>query len=105
MQGRWGRGETVENDSDDIKKKKKWSSDSPAEAEESQIEAQQSGHHMSDEGTGLTGVEVEPEPHGHQQGEQLTCHEVYLHRHTTTTGLAHVWNREESKKINRSSWI
>ena len=60
----------------------KYSSDSPAEAEESQVEAQQSGHHMSDERTGLTGVEVDPKPHGHQQGEQLTCHEVNLHRGT-----------------------
>lgn len=57
-------------------------SDSPAEAEESQVEAQQSGHHMSDKGTGLTGVEVEPKPHSHQQGKQLTCHKVNLHRGT-----------------------
>lgn len=57
-------------------------SDSPAKAEESQVEAQQSGHHMSDEGTGLTGVEVEPEPHSHQQGKKLTCHKVNLHKGT-----------------------
>ncbi len=44
----------------------KTSSDSPAEAEESQVEAKQSGHHMSDERTGLTRVEVDPKPHGHQ---------------------------------------
>lgn len=55
-------------------------SDSPAEAEESQVEAQQSGHHMSDERTGLAGVEVDPKPHSHQQGEQLTRHKVNLHR-------------------------
>lgn len=57
-------------------------SDSPAKAEEGQVEAQQSGHHMSDERTGLTGVEVDPKPHSHQQGKQLTCHKVNLHRGT-----------------------
>lgn len=56
------------------------SEDSPAKAEESQVEAQQSGHHMSNKGTGLTGVEVDPEPHSHQQGKQLTSHKVNLHR-------------------------
>lgn len=40
--------------------------DSPAKAEESQVEAQQSGHHMSDEGTGLTGMKVDPKPNSHQ---------------------------------------
>ena len=33
---------------------------------------------MADEGAGLAGVEVEPEPHGGQQGEQLAHHEVHL---------------------------
>ena len=61
----------------------KQSSDSPAKAEESQVEAKQSGHHMSNEGTGLTGVEVDPKPHSHQQGEQLTGHKVNLHRGDT----------------------
>lgn len=59
---------------------RKQSSDSPAEAEESQVEAQKSGHNMSDERTGLTGVEVDPKPHGHQQGEHLTRNKVNLHR-------------------------
>lgn len=54
--------------------------DSPAKTEESQVGAQQGGHHMSDEGTGLAGMEVDPEPDGHQQGEQLTCHKVNLNR-------------------------
>ena len=58
------------------------SGDSPAKAEESQVEAQQSRHHMSDKGTGLAGVEVEPKPHSHQQGKQLTCHKVHLSRDT-----------------------
>lgn len=54
--------------------------DSPAKTEERQVEAQQSGHHVSDEGTGLAGMEVDPEPDGHQQGEQLTRHKVDLSR-------------------------
>lgn len=58
------------------------SGDSPAEAEESQVEAQQRGHHVSDEGTGLAGVEVDPKPHSHQEGKQLTRHEVNLRRGT-----------------------
>lgn len=58
------------------------SDDSPSKAEESQIEAKQSGNHMSDKRTGLTRVEVEPKPHSHQQGEQLTCHKVNLHGET-----------------------
>lgn len=65
-----------------ITRKEPWdkqSSDSPAKAEESQVEAQQGGHHMSDERTGFAGVEVDPKPHGHQQREQLTCHKVNLH--------------------------
>ena len=33
---------------------------------------------MADEGAGLAGVEVETEPHGRQQGEQLAHHEVHL---------------------------
>lgn len=60
--------------------------DSPAEAEEGQVKAQQSGHDVSDEGTGLSGVEVDPKPHGHQQGEQLTRHEVDLHRRAAIRG-------------------
>ena len=54
--------------------------DSPAKTEESQVGAQQSGHHMPDEGTGLAGMEVDPEPDGHQQGKQLTCHKVNLNQ-------------------------
>lgn len=60
----------------------KHSGDSPAEAEESQVEAQQRGHHVSDEGTGLAGVEVDPKPHSHQEGKQLTRHKVNLRRGT-----------------------
>lgn len=56
--------------------------DSPAKAEESQVEAQQSGHHMSDEGTGLTGMKVDPKPNSHQQGKQLACHKVNLRTET-----------------------
>lgn len=33
---------------------------------------------MSDERTGLTGVEVDPKPHSHEQGEQLAGHKVNL---------------------------
>lgn len=58
------------------------SGDSPAEAEESQVEAQQRGHHVSDEGAGLAGVEVDPKPHSHQEGKQLTRHKVHLRRGT-----------------------
>ena len=54
--------------------------DSPAEAEESQVEAQQRGHHVSDEGAGLTGVEVQAEPHGRQQGKQLAHYKVHLEK-------------------------
>ena len=74
----------------------KQSSDSPAKAEESQVEAQQSGHHMSDERTGLTGVEVDPKPHSHQQGEQLTRHKVYLHTKGTHTKVM--------SEIGMTSW-
>lgn len=51
----------------------------PAEAEQSQVQAQEGGHHVSDEGTGFTGMEVDPEPHSHEQSDQLTRHEVHLH--------------------------
>lgn len=50
----------------------------PAKTEEGQVESQESGHHMSDERAGLTGVQVEPEPEGHQQGEELAHYEVHL---------------------------
>lgn len=76
----------------------KQSTDSPAKAEESQVEAQQSGHHMSDERTGLAGVEVEPKPHSHQQGEQLTRHKVNLHRGTYKNNVIDVWDPDDSKK-------
>lgn len=33
---------------------------------------------MSDEGTGLTGVEIQTEPEGCQQGKQLAHHKVDL---------------------------
>lgn len=83
----------------------KQSSDSPAKAEESQVEAQQSGHHMSNERTGLTGVEVEPKPHSHQQGEQLTCHKVNLHRGTHKHSVTDVWNQDESRMTDSWSWV
>lgn len=62
-------------------------SDSPAKAEESQVQAQQSCHHMPDEGTGFSGVEVNSKPHGHQQGKQLTCYKVNLHREAHKTSM------------------
>lgn len=66
--------------------------DSPAEAEQGQVEAQQSRHHVSDERAGLTGVEVDPKPHGHEQGEQLAGHKVNLQRgkQKDQTGLENV---------------
>lgn len=50
---------------------------------------------MSDEGAGLTGVEVEPEPHSHQQGKKLTCHKVNLH-----TGTHRYTVTEEAKETD-----
>lgn len=81
------------------------SDDSPAKAEESQVEAQQSGHHMSDKGTGLTGVEVDPEPHSQQQGKHLTCHKVNLHRGTRKNTVTGVWNLDDSKNTDSWSWV
>lgn len=43
---------------------------------------------MSDEGTGLARVEVEAKPHCHEQGEQLTCHKVNLHRGTSENDVS-----------------
>ena len=54
---------------------------SPAEAEESKVESQQRGHHMSDDRTGFTGMEEETKPEGRQQSTELTHHEVHLQRH------------------------
>lgn len=50
----------------------------PAKAEKSEVQSQQSGHHMPDEGAGLSGVQVETEPEGCEQGKQLTHHKVHL---------------------------
>lgn len=50
----------------------------PAEAEEGEVESQQSRHHMSDEGTGFTGMKEETKPKGRQQSAELTHHKVYL---------------------------
>lgn len=36
----------------------------PAEAEEGEVEAQQGGHQVPDEGAGLTGMQDETEPEG-----------------------------------------
>lgn len=36
----------------------------PAEAEHGKIESQQRGHHVPDDGTGLTGMEEETKPEG-----------------------------------------
>ncbi len=55
---------------------------SPAKAEEGQIEAQQGGDYMPDEGACLAGVQVESEPEGRDQGEQLAYHKVHLMRET-----------------------
>ena len=54
---------------------------SPAEAEESEVESQQGGHHVSDDWTGFTGVEEETKPEGRQQSAELTHHEVHLQWH------------------------
>lgn len=50
----------------------------PSEAEESEVESQQSRHHVSDEGTGFTGMEEETKPEGRQQSTELTDHKVHL---------------------------
>lgn len=51
---------------------------SPAKAEEGKVDAQQCGHHMPHKRTGLAGVQIEPEPHGREQGTELTYYEVHL---------------------------
>lgn len=53
---------------------------SPAEAEEGQVEAQQCGDNMSDKGTSLAGVQVEPKPAGREQGKELAGHKVHLRK-------------------------
>lgn len=55
---------------------------SPAKAEEGQIEAQQGGNYMPDEGTRLTRVQVESKPESRDQGEELAHHKVHLMRDT-----------------------
>jgi len=51
---------------------------SPAKAEEGKVDAQQCGHHMPHKRTCLAGVQIEPEPHGREQGTELTYYEVHL---------------------------
>lgn len=53
---------------------------SPAKAEEGKVDAQQCGHHMPHKRTCLAGVQIEPEPHGCEQGTELTYYEVHLKR-------------------------
>ena len=53
---------------------------------------------MSDERTGLTGVEVEPKPQSHQQGKELTCHKVNLHRDTETVLQVYVISMNQLAK-------
>lgn len=55
---------------------------SPAEAEQSEVDSEQSSHHVSDEGTGFTGMEEETKPEGREQSTELTNHKVYLQKNT-----------------------
>ncbi len=60
---------------------------SPAKAEECKVDAQQCGHHMPHKRTGLAGVQIKPEPHGREQGTELTYYKVHLKtkKHTKNT--------------------
>lgn len=83
----------------DRDKESKSQQNSPAEAEEGQVKAQQSGHHVPDKGTGLAGVEVDPKPHGHHQGEQLTRHKVNLHKKRETHGSSDIKNKISHARV------
>lgn len=60
----------------------------PAEAEHGKIESQQRGHHVPDDGTGLTGMEEETKPEGGDQSAELARYEVHLQvKQTDSTSL------------------
>lgn len=50
----------------------------PAEAEDEKGRANDGGHGVSQQGGGPAGTEVETEPEGSGQGQQLACDEVHL---------------------------
>lgn len=50
----------------------------PAKAEDEKGHANGDGHDMPDQGRDPVGTEVETEPEGSDQGQQLACHKVHL---------------------------
>lgn len=50
----------------------------PAKAEDEKGHANGGGHGVPDQGGGPAGTEVETEPEGGSQGQQLACHKVHL---------------------------
>lgn len=50
----------------------------PSKAEDEKGHAQESGHRMPDQGSAAAGTEVEAEPEGSSQGEQLTRQKIHL---------------------------
>lgn len=50
----------------------------PSKAEEEKGNAEDGGHSVPDHGGGPAGTEVEPEPEGSSQGQQLACHKIHL---------------------------
>lgn len=50
----------------------------PAKAEDEKGNAEEGGHGMPDERVGMSGTEVEAEPEGSGQGEQLARQEIHL---------------------------
>lgn len=50
----------------------------PSKAEGEKSDAKDCGNSMPDQGTGMTGTEVEAKPEGSSQGKQLACHKINL---------------------------
>lgn len=50
----------------------------PSEAEEEKGAAEDGGHSVPGSGGGPAGTEVETEPEGNSQGQQLACHKIHL---------------------------
>lgn len=50
----------------------------PSEAEDEEGDAEDGGHSVPEQGGGPAGTEVEPEPEGSSQGQQLAGHKIHL---------------------------
>ena len=50
----------------------------PSEAEDEKGGAKEGGHSVPERGGGPSGTEVETEPEGSSQGQQLACHKIDL---------------------------